>query len=76
MPGAYGEANINSLRNLYVGHQNEIDSVQNIVVNIYRRTNYDHIQSLATVQFPSRTKIASLTALLEKAVEENAGNIF
>ncbi len=71
VPGAYCEADINSLRNLYVAYRNEIDRVQDVVVNIYRRTNYDHIQSLATVQYPARTKIASLTALLEAAVEEN-----
>lgn len=56
---------------MYAAHRNEIDKVQDIVINIYKRTNYDHIQSLATVQYPARTKIASLTALLEAAVEEN-----
>ena len=70
VPGAYGEVNINSLRNLYVTHRGELNRVQDVVVGLYRKTNYEQIQAQSMVQFPSRTKTAALTALLENKIFE------
>lgn len=71
VPGAYSESNINSLRNIYVAHKNELNRVQERIVSVYKEIDYDTAKAKAVCRYPYRTKTAALTEMLELVLNEN-----
>lgn len=64
--GAYSESSINSLRNIYVAHKSELDRVQERIVSVYEKIDYETAKARAVVRYPHRSKTAALTAMLEE----------